>query len=211
MNFAHVWIQRIAWRTRNWDIREWAPFGFGVQVVLILIYQLGLWLWPSAADDSAPIQVNPEMTFVEFTEVKDVRAAESQDLSDKIQEVDQLKQEVNWENAVDPAFDFSQRYVALLSVRKGPDDYPRAARNASLGRVTVAVRLYIDARGKIRDVRIRNIRSDGDAHKPFEREFMAAVRNLLLNKTEVRSRPYLVNGVAQDIVWDETITFTLDQ
>ncbi len=205
------WLNWISLRTRGWNFREWSPVAIGLQLLLTLLYQLGVWLWPEGQREAAMPELSMEMDFVEFTEQQEVRPADSQDLSEKIQEVDEVRSEVNWNNAVDPALDLNQRYVALLEVNKDPNDYPSSARRANLGRVTVAVRLYIDATSRIRDVRIRRISSDGDAHRPFEQEFVASVRNLLLKKTRVKSRPYIVDGKAQDIVWDTVIAFTLDQ
>ncbi|MBX7057557.1 MAG: energy transducer TonB [Leptospirales bacterium] len=201
----------IAARTRHWTLREWSAIGIALQLLLTLFYQVGVWLWPRGAIHPEALQLSVDMSYVEFRPPEEVRPADSQELSDRIQEVDQTQTEVNWNNAVDPALDVNQRYVALLDVNRDANDYPRAARLANLGRVTVAVRLYIDGSGRIRDVKIRRISSDGDAHRPFQADFAASVRNVLLNKTRVKSRPYIVDGQARDIVWDTVIAFTLDQ
>lgn len=204
-------LARIAEKTRRWSLAEWSPFAIVVQSLLITLFWIGQLLWPRPQMDQIDLNPSTEMTFIEYQEVQQDTAAQTQDLSEDIQEVEKQKDEVNWENAVDPALDPTQRFTALLDVNKGPEDYPGSARNANLGRVTVAVRLYIDANGRIRDVRIRDMRSPGDAHKPFETDFRRSVRNLLLNKTRLKNKPYTVDGQPRDFVWDTRITFTLDR
>lgn len=208
---AAWWSQAYA-RMQSWDLREWLPVAFVLQIVVLLLYQLVIFLIPAAEPESVDLSISTEMTFIEFNEVEDVKPPESRDLSDDIVEVDKLKEEeqINWANAVDPTLDFSQRYSLFLDARTGNDDYPDGARRANLGRVTAAVRVYIDKSGRIRDVKVRSIRSQGGGHEPFQSEFIRSIRNVLLNKTRVEGRPYMVDGEAKDIVWDTTISFTIN-
>lgn len=207
LNYGN-WLER----TERWGLREWLPVGFLLQLILILLFQIGVWLWPAGAPENVNLSVSTEMTFVEYNEVEDVVTPESKDLSDEIVEVDKLLEEeqINWANAVDPTLDVSQRYSIFLDARTGDEDYPDPARRANLGRVTAAVRVYIDKNGRVKDVRVRNIRSQGGGHETFKAEFVRSIRNVLLNKTRVEGRPYVVNGEAKDIVWDTTISFTIN-
>ncbi|MEQ9364907.1 MAG: hypothetical protein RIF32_11720 [Leptospirales bacterium] len=207
LSYSH-WLER----TERWGLREWLPVGFLLQIVLIVLFQIGVWLWPRSAPENVHLKVSTEMTFVEYNEVEDVVTPESKDLSDDIVEVDKLLEEekINWANAVDPTLDVNQRYSIFLDARTGDEDYPDPARRANLGRVTAAVRVYIDKNGRVRDVRVRNIRSQGGGHEPFQAEFIRSIRNVLLNKTRVEGRPYVVDGEAKDIVWDTTISFTIN-
>lgn len=207
LSYSH-WLER----TERWGLREWLPVGFLLQLIMLLIFQLGMWLWPTGEPENVDLSVSTEMTFVEYNEVEDVVTPESKDLSDEIVEVDKLLEEekINWANAVDPTLDINQRYSIFLDARTGDEDYPDPARRANLGRVTAAVRVYIDKNGRVRDVRVRNIRSQGGGHEPFRTEFIRSIRNVLLNKTRVEGRPYVVNGEAKDIVWDTTISFTIN-
>ena len=202
------WLDRV----EGWGLREWMPVAFVLQLLVVLLYQIAIWLWPAGAPEQVDLSVSTEMTFVEYQEVEDVITPESKDLSDEVVEVDKLLEEekINWANAVDPTLDINQRYSIFLDARTGDEDYPDAARRANLGRVTAAVRVYIDKNGRVRDVRVRNIRSQGGGHEPFRPEFIRSIRNVLLNKTRVEGRPYVVNGEAKDIVWDTTISFTIN-
>ncbi len=205
------WFNDLVERMRGWTLREWCVAGFALQLLVVLIAEAVIQLWPVGDPDAVNLELSTEMTFIEYQEIDEAPQAKSKDLSNEIVEVEKKEvDEINWNNAVDPTMDFSQRYTALLDVNQGPDDYPSAARNANLGRVTAAIRLYIDAGGRIRDVRVRNIRSAGGSHAAFEQEFVASIRRLILQKTKLKSRPYTdASGAAQDFVWDTTITFTL--
>ena len=205
-------ISDLLQRIERWGLREWLPAAFVLQVVLVVRFQIAVWLWPEGAPEQVDLAVSTEMTFVEYNEVEDVVTPESKDLSDEIVEVDKLLEEeqINWANAVDPTLDINQRYSIFLDARTSDEDYPDPARRANLGRVTAAVRVYIDKSGRVRDVRVRNIRSQGGGHEPFKTEFIRSIRNVLLNKTRVDGRPYVVNGEAKDIVWDTTISFTIN-
>ncbi len=207
-----TWWSKLFARLQTWDLREWLPVAFALQILALVLYEVVLFLIPAAEPENVDLNVSTEMTFVEFSEVEDVKPPESRDLSDEIVEVDKLKEEeqINWANAVDPTLDFNQRYSIFLDARTGNDDYPDAARRANLGRVTAAVRVYIDKSGNIRDVKVRSIRSQGGGHQTFQKEFIRSIRNVLLNKTRVEGRPYMVNGEAKDIVWDTTISFTIN-
>jgi hypothetical protein len=207
LNYHHL-LQRV----ERWGLREWMPVGFFIQVIAVILFQVALWLWPASPPEQVDLKISTEMTFVEYNEVQDVRTPETRDLSDEIVEVEKLIEEekINWANAVDPTLDVSQRYSIFLDARTGDEDYPDPARRANLGRVTAAVRVYIDRNGHVRDVRVRNIRSQGGGHEPFRDEFVRSIRNVLLNKTRVEGRPYVVDGEAKDIVWDTTISFTIN-
>lgn len=204
-------IGMISKLTRKWDLREWVVAGIMIQVFSAAGYQFVVDLFPESAPEDMDIVMSAELDFVEFQEVKADTPVDSKDLSDKIIEKEKLteKQQINWENAADPSLDLNQRYVARLMVNISPDDYPTRARRANIGRVVVAVSLYISAGGTIRDVRIRNIRSQGDSAKPFSSDFHAAVRKILLQKTKLLTPPYRQDGNATDFVWDTTVTFTI--
>ncbi|MCB1327242.1 MAG: hypothetical protein H7A21_05490 [Spirochaetales bacterium] len=198
-------------RTRRWGLREWLPVGLVVQLLALLLYSLIAMLWFGPEASSGEISLSPEMSFIEFQEVSDVEQAQSRDLSEEVVEVDRPEQEeeINWQNAVDPSLDPNQIYVARLDVRTSTDDYPGRARRANLGRVTVAVSLYISADGRIRDVRIRNIRSTTGGHEIYESDFIAATRRVFLTQARLIGSPYRTEGEARDFQWDTTITFTL--
>lgn len=205
-------MQSIVNRTRNWDMRHWLSLGLIFQIVMVLLTELGMWLWPEGKPESADIQFADQMSFVEYNEkVEDVKA-ESRDLSDKIIETDKITDDkpINWNNAADPAMDFDQRYQPSLLVNISRDDYPDRARRANAGRVDVAVSLYISASGKIRDVRIRNIRTNSATAEEFKPEFIQAVRKILLTQSRMTGKPYKQNGKAVDFKWDTVVTFTLE-
>lgn len=207
------WFAALGGLTRKWDIREWVVVGFVLEVVLLFLYQGIVDLIPEEKiGEPVDIVMSAQLDFIEYQEIRtNVPVSDSQDLSDRIIEKRDLstKQNINWENAADPVTDFNQRYVARLLVDVSDSDYPVRARNANLGRVVVAVSLYISAEGKIQDVKIRYISSDGNASKPFDREFMKSARNIILNKTRLLNPPFRTKGEAVDFVWDTTVTFTL--
>lgn len=117
---------------------------------------------------------------------------------------------VDWGSADDPTIDGGTRYAAQLLVEISPEDYPASARRAGIGDVKVNVVIYISgATKRVRDVRIRNVRSPGDVHKPFEADFIAATRRVLMTKTRLLNSPYSKEGKPRDFVWDTSVTFTL--
>ena len=204
-------IDAIARKTARWGVGEWIFTGLILQIILIFGGQALLDLLPEKEDPEINLEMAAELSFVEFNEIKADVTSETQDLSDKIIEKDKITKEqpINWNNAADPAMDFDQRYSARLLVNISPNDYPTRARRANVGRVTVAVSIYIAANGRIRDVKIRDIRSQGGTAANFKGDFVTAVRKILLQKTKLLNSPYKQSGVAKDFVWDTTVTFTL--
>jgi len=156
-------------------------------------------------------EIVAEMNFVEFQEPTETVQSETRDLSDEIIETDKPADEkpVNWANAVDPTMDFDQRFTARLQVESSADDYPASARRSNLGTVTAAVTLYISADGRIRDVRINNLRTSSGNIDAFRDDFVQAVRKIFLTKSRLISSPYKSGGEAKDFTWDTIITFTL--
>ena len=206
-------MERLARRVQLWGIWQWLTAGLVTHLVLIVCAEWLLSLWPHDKNLTGPeLAMVTDLNFVEFQETRTTVQTESQDLSEKIVEKEKIvkKKEINWENAADPTIDFTQRYVARLMVNISPNDYPARARRAEVGKVTVAVSLYISASGKIRDVKIRKIRSNAGAADLFEGDFKKAVRRILLQKTRLSGQPYTLDGEAKDFVWDTTVTFTLN-
>lgn len=203
------WIAR---RTERWYAREWLATGAVVLALLVVFAQLIFMLLPGKDDGTgeAP-EIVAEMSFVEFQEPTETVQSETRDLSDEIIETDKPADEkpVNWANAVDPTMDFDQRFTARLQVESSADDYPASARRSNLGTVTAAVTLYISADGRIRDVRIRNLRTSSGNIDAFRGDFVQAVRKIFLTKSRLISSPYKSGGEAKDFTWDTTITFTL--
>lgn len=203
------WIAR---RTERWYAREWLAAGTVVLALLVVFAQLIFMLLPGKDDGTgeAP-EIVAEMSFVEFQEPTETVQSETRDLSDEIIETDKPADEkpVNWANAVDPTMDFDQRFTARLQVESSADDYPARARRSNLGTVTAAVTLYISADGRIRDVRIRNLRTSSGNIDAFRGDFVQAVRKIFLTKSRLISSPYKSGGEAKDFTWDTTITFTL--
>jgi len=203
------WIAR---RTERWYAREWLAAGAVVLALLVTMAQLIFMLLPGkdAGTGEAP-EIVAEMSFVEFQEPTETVQSETRDLSDEIIETDKPADEkpVNWANAVDPTMDFDQRFTARLQVESSADDYPASARRSNLGTVTAAVTLYISADGRIRDVRIRNLRTSSGNIDAFRGDFIQAVRKIFLTKSRLISSPYKSSGEAKDFTWDTTITFTL--
>lgn len=203
------WVAR---RTERWYAREWLAAGAVVLALLVVFAQLIFMLLPGKDDGTgeAP-EIVAEMSFVEFQEPTETVQSETRDLSDEIIETDKPADEkpVNWANAVDPTMDFDQRFTARLQVESSADDYPASARRSNLGTVTAAVTLYISADGRIRDVRIRNLRTSSGNIDAFRGDFEEAVRKIFLTKSRLISSPYKSGGEAKDFTWDTTITFTL--
>lgn len=205
-------VQSLVRRTRKWDMRHWLTAGLIFQIIMVLLTELAMWLWPEKKPQSPDISFAESMSFVEFNEkVEDVKA-ETKDLSDEIIETDRITDDkpINWDNAADPALDITQRYQPSLLVNISRDDYPDRARRANAGRVDVAVTLYISADGRIRDVRIRNIRTQSGSADSFKPDFIQAVRRILLTQSRMTGKPYTQNGRAVDFTWDTTVTFTLE-
>lgn len=208
-------LSGIADRTAEWELREWSLAGIGVQLLLLLFMQIFWWLsalWQPSEEPSPELQTQVDMSFVEFQKVTEDLPQQTQDLSEKIVEKEKLEKEqppINWDNAVDPGMDFSQRYEARLSVNVSTNDYPPRATKANIGSVVALVDIYIGSDGKVKDVRIRQLRSAGNAHQPFENDFRKSVRRIILQKTKLLNKPYSVNGVPKDFVWQTRITFTL--
>ncbi|KAB2929016.1 MAG: hypothetical protein F9K24_21205 [Leptonema illini] len=203
------WIAR---RTERWYAREWLAAGAVVLALLVVFAQLIFMLLPGKDDGTgeAP-EIVAEMNFVEFQEPTETVQSETRDLSDEIIETDKPADEkpVNWANAVDPTMDFDQRFTARLQVESSADDYPASARRSNLGTVTAAVTLYISADGRIRDVRINNLRTSSGNIDAFRDDFVQAVRKIFLTKSRLISSPYKSGGEAKDFTWDTIITFTL--
>lgn len=203
------WIAR---RTEHWYAREWLAAGAVVLALLVVFAQLIFMLLPGEDEGTgeAP-EIVAEMSFVEFQEPTETVQSETRDLSDEIIETDKPADEkpVNWANAVDPTMDFDQRFTARLQVESSADDYPASARRSNLGTVTAAVTLYISSDGRIRDVRIRNLRTSSGNIDAFRGDFVQAVRKIFLTKSRLISSPYKSGGEAKDFTWDTTITFTL--
>lgn len=211
--FRRDLLYSIALRTERWYVREWLAAGAAVLALLILIAQLIFMLLPGQRDIANEVPaITADMSFVEFQEPAETVPTETRDLSDEIIETEKPVTEekpVNWANAVDPAMDFDQRYTARLLVESSADDYPSSARRSNLGTVTASVTLYISADGRIRDVRIRNLRASSGNIDAFRDDFIQAARRIFLTKSRLISAPYKLNGEAKDFTWDTTITFTL--
>lgn len=202
--------QKIQNKTVNWRLRDWIPFSILLQIIFVTFIQLLWWIWPATHEEPPILKISTDMSFLEF-ETKTEEVARTKDLSDEVLEVEQLTDDrkVNWNNAVDPTFDFSQRYKASLEIRNANAEFPQSATGANLGRIFVDVRIYIDANSRIRDVRILRLRSSGNTHKAFEKEFRSAARRVILKRTRLRNQPYRVGGVAKDFVWETSIEFSM--
>ncbi len=123
---------------------------------------------------------------------------------------DAYGENVDWGTGTDPTLEGGSRYNANLIVDVSPNDYPASARRAAIGDVVVAVTLYISgSNSRIRRVKIRYVRSNGNVHKPFEQAFIDSSLKILLQKTRLANLPYSENGKPRDFVWDTKITFTL--
>jgi len=117
---------------------------------------------------------------------------------------------VDWGTASDPSVEGGTRYAPDIWIDGSLEDmYPARAKQANPGKVTVALTLYIDSKGFIRDVRIRYVRSQGNAHQPFENDFRQAAYDVATKRMRLRSPGYRKDGRAVDFIWDTTINFTL--
>lgn len=199
----------------KWDLRVWTIIGFVLQLFLFFITDLIFKLIPGEKnfEISDSISLVPEMTFLEFEEpeVQNI-PQQSKELSEEIIETQkQEKQDrINWQNAVDPSLDFSQRYIARIAVSISPEDYPENAKKSNLGKVKVSVALYIGADGKIKDVQVRKIESQSGNIEAYKEDFIQSVRNVFLKKSKLLSTPYQVNGEYKDFIWYTTVTFILE-
>jgi hypothetical protein len=192
----------------RWDIREWIVVSVIIQFLLLVIFDLILYLFPGESTVQ-PLQISTQLEFVEFSETRSEAASQKQELSETIVEKERLSEEppVNWSNAADPSL--GTRYSARLAVEISPDDYPVRARRTDAGAVRVAVTLYIASDGRIRDVKIRSITGDGNTAEIYREDFIRSVRNIMMNRARLTNSPYAVRGQGVDFIWDTVITFTL--
>ena len=190
--------------------REWFLLGCLAQAIVLVAAHFILLLLP-AERIITPREAEATTQFVheEYQERSVRRPVNSQELSEKIveKEVLEKKEPINWDNAQDPSFD-ARGYRPVIETSISDEDYPQAARRGTMPDVIVNFTLLIGTDGKVKDVRIKRIRSRGNAHKPFQKEFYAAARRLLL-RTRLKSRPYTVNGKRVPFTWTSTIVFKL--
>lgn len=198
-------------RIERFGHKEWILSGILVEIILFLTVQLILNLLPSGAIKSLDIEVVTELKFVEFEEIKTRKVVQTKDLSDTIIEKDKIEKEkkYDWNKASDPTIDPTQRYRPLFRIVASEDDYPDRARHSNLPRVVVHFTMLISPAGKIQDIRIRKIQSEGDAHRPYEDDFIKAVRHVILNRTQLLTKPYNTNGSAVPFTWDSKFEFIL--
>ncbi len=203
--------ERLARRAESFGNGEWVLVGLVANIGILLLAQVFLWLLPDEKLKAPEIATATELSFVEYEEVRQTEPVKSRDFSDKIVEKDKLdkEEEINWANAADPTFDMNQRYRPIFSWPDDKDNYPDRARRSSLPTVTVNFTMLVGSDGRIRDVRIIGMRSDGDAHKAYEADFRQAVRDIVLKRTRLTSRPYTVGGVATEFRWTASIRFKL--
>lgn len=207
---ASFW-ETVARRAEAFGNGEWMIVGLLANIVILLLAQLILLLWPQERIVPQEIASASELSFVEFQEVKESQPVKSRDFSDKIIEKEKLdkEEEINWSNAADPTFDLTQRYRPQFSFGIGPENYPERARRSSLPVVTVNLAMLVGPDGRIQDVKILGMRSDGDAHRPFEADFRKAVRKIILQQTRLTTRAYRVGGVPTQFEWKTSIKFRL--
>ncbi|MCE9599224.1 MAG: energy transducer TonB [Spirochaetia bacterium] len=116
----------------------------------------------------------------------------------------------DWGTASDPSIEGGSRYAPDIWIDGTLEDlYPARAKQANLGRVTVAVTLLIDSNGRIVKSKVRYVRSPGNAHKPFEGDFIVAANEVATKRMRLRSSGYKKGGKPVDFIWDTTINFTL--
>ncbi|MCS7204931.1 MAG: hypothetical protein NZ853_04480 [Leptospiraceae bacterium] len=196
------------------DLRFWTFVGFCIQVLLLVFAEIFFSLFEDEIiQKKDSVSIFTDLSIIEYQEpTAPIQQAQTKDLSETIIETQKpLKEEqVNWQNAVDPTLDFSQRYVAKISVQVSPDDYPSKAKAFNLGKVKVYVMLYISSTGKIKDVKVRNIESTSGNIDAFREDFYQAVRKIFLEKGKLLSPPYQVNGEYKDFIWYTSVTFMLE-
>jgi outer membrane biosynthesis protein TonB len=163
-------------------------------------------------EEPTKISLSTDLSFIEYEEPQPIpQQSSTKDLSENILETTQKTEEkINWQNAVDPTLDFTQRYAAKISVTISPEDYPDRAKRSNLGIVRVSVALYIGSDGKIKDVKIRKIESSTGNIQAFEQDFIDAVRKIFLQKAKLLNKPYQIQGEYKDFIWYTTVTFTLE-
>ncbi|GIX40643.1 MAG: hypothetical protein KatS3mg129_0376 [Leptospiraceae bacterium] len=196
----------------KWDLKNWVFTGMILQILIILVFDFIYRLIPED-NTKNPIQISlsTDMSFIEYEEPQiQTEQAQTKDLSEKIIETTQKTEEkINWQNAVDPTLDFSQRYAARISVQISPEDYPDRAKRSNLGKVKVSVALYIGSDGKIKDIKIRKIESTSGNIEAFKEDFILAVKKIFLYKAKLLNKPYQKDGEYKDFIWYTTVTFTL--
>lgn len=196
----------------KWDLKNWVFMGMLLQILMIMVFDFIYRLIPED-NTKNPIQISlsTDMSFIEYEEPQiQTEQAQTKDLSEKIIETTQKTEEkINWQNAVDPTLDFSQRYTARISVQISPEDYPDRAKRSNLGKVKVSVALYIGADGKIKDIKIRKIESTSGNIEAFKEDFILAVKKIFLYKAKLLNKPYQKDGEYKDFIWYTTVTFTL--
>ncbi len=198
----------------GWDLRHWSFLGFLILILFLAIADLIFKLIPEKEKkDSNIIAVIPEMAFVEYQEpTTQETLQQTKELSEEIMETEKKQKQdvINWQNAIDPSLDFTQRYSAKIAVSISSDDYPERARKSNLGKVKVSVALYIGADGKIKDVIIRKFESQSGNLESFKEDFIQSVRKVFLQKSKLLSEPYKENGQPKDFIWYTTVTFSLE-
>jgi outer membrane biosynthesis protein TonB len=197
----------------KWDLRYWTILGVILQIILIFLVDFVYRLLPEKKSDiPTQISLSTDLSFIEYQEPElPTNVSQTKELSEQIIETTQkVEEKINWNNAVDPTLDFSQRYTAKIAVNISPDDYPERAKRFSLGQVKVSVVVYIGADGKIKDVKIRKIESSSGNIDLFEADFVQAVKKIFLQKAKLLNQPYQVNGESKDFIWYTTVTFTLE-
>ena len=204
-------LDRLSQKVEDWGNREWFITGVVTLFLLIIITEGIRRFWPKEKLDIPEITAISELSIVEYEEIKVDRPQDSQDLSDKIIEKEKIEKPkpVNWENAVDAAFDQTQRFNPRFKIEVSSDDYPSKARSSNLPKVRIFFTILIGADGKIKAFRIRKIKSPGNIHKPYEKDFIKAARKVIMGKAKLITRPYSVNGVATPFKWDLNMSFTL--
>lgn len=203
-------LRRWMERAEQFGTGEWVLLGLAGNLLLLLLVQLLIWLWPSERQGPLEINAASELSFVEYEEVKNREPVKTKDLSDQIIEKEKIEDEkINWENAVDPTFDTTQRYRPIFDITVNEDNYPERARRSNLPTVTVNFTMLVSSNGKILDVSIQSIRSPGNAHKVFEADFKKSLRQIILHQTKLITRPYTSGGTPTNFVWKRTMHFRL--
>jgi outer membrane biosynthesis protein TonB len=197
----------------RWDLRNWVFLGMIIQLIFIFFIDFLYKIIPTyKKEEPTKISLSTDLSFIEYEEPQPItQQSSTKDLSENILETTQKTEEkINWQNAVDPTLDFTQRYAAKISVTISPEDYPDRAKRSNLGIVRVSVALYIGSDGKIKDVKIRKIESSTGNIQAFEQDFIDAVRKIFLQKAKLLNKPYQIQGEYKDFIWYTTVTFTLE-
>lgn len=140
----------------------------------------------------------------------DKNADKNQKKDDSFGPGESTSSNVDWGTASDPSVEGGSRYAPDIWIDGNLEDfYPPRARQSNLGKVTVALSLYFDSKGQVRDVKIRYIRSAASAHKPYEVDFIQAARQVALTKMRLRNAGFKKEGRSVDFIWDTAINFTL--